>query len=224
METPNRRRLNDGLWQPLERPLLQWLVARLPAQVTPDQLTALGLFGASIAFVGYTLSNWHPGFLWLATGGIMINWFGDSLDGTLARSRRIERPRYGFFIDHTTDLYAEIFFALGIGLTPYVRFEVACLALIAYLVMAVYTFVRANVLGTLQIAFNGVGPTEVRVGMIVLNTWMLIAPPRPVATLWAPLTAIDFVILASAASVAVVATVLIRRDAQRLAVEDPPRS
>ncbi len=219
-----RRRLNEGLWQPLERPLLRWLVARLPPQITPDQLTALGLAGSATAFLGYPLSRWHPGFLWLATAGIIINWFGDSLDGTLARARRIERPRYGFFIDHTTDLYAEIFFALGIGLTPYVRFEVACLALIAYLVMAVYTFVRANVLGTLQIAFNGVGPTEVRVGMIVLNTWMFVAPPRPVATLWAPLTAIDFVILASAASVAVVATVLIRRDARLLAVEDPPRS
>ncbi len=60
----------------------------------------------------------------MATAGLIVNWFGDSLDGTVARFRKIERPRYGFFIDHTTDLFSEVFFALGLGLSPYVRFEV----------------------------------------------------------------------------------------------------
>jgi archaetidylinositol phosphate synthase len=224
MTLQERRRLNEGLWQPIERPLLQWLAARLPARMTPDDLTAIGLTGAAAAFAGYALSRWHPGFLWLATAGVVINWFGDSLDGTVARLRKTERPRYGFFIDHTTDLFAQVLLALGLGLSPYVRFEVACLALIAYLVVAVYTFVRTNVFGVLQIAFNGIGPTEVRVGMILLNLWFFMAAPGPVVTWWAPLSAIDLLILASAAVVFVAVAVSIRRDGQRLAAEDPPRT
>jgi phosphatidylglycerophosphate synthase len=224
MTPQDRRRLNEGLWQPLERPVLQWLAAHLPMRATPDDFTAIGLLGAVVTFFGYALSRWHPGFLWLATAGLVINWFGDSLDGTVARFRKIERPRYGFFVDHTTDLFAEVFFALGLGLSPYVRFEVACLALIAYLLVAVYTFVRTNVFGTLQIAFNGIGPTEVRVGMIMLNTWLFLAPPGPIVIWWAPLSAIDVLILASVAVVLIFLIASIRRDARRLAVEDPPRT
>jgi archaetidylinositol phosphate synthase len=223
MMTETPRRLNDGLLQPLERPLLQWLAARLPARIAPDHLTAVGLGGACVAFCGYALSSRHPGYLLLATAGLVLNWFGDSLDGTVARFRKIERRRYGFFVDHTTDLFAEIFFALGLGLSPFVRFEVACLALNTYLFVAVYTFVRTNVFGTLQISFNGTGPTEVRAGMILLNLWMYLAPPRPIVTLWAPLSAIDLFILAIAGLVFATTTVAIRRDALQLAAEDPPR-
>jgi phosphatidylglycerophosphate synthase len=218
-----RRRLNEGLSQPLERPLLQWLAAGLPARMTSDDLTAIGLCGAAVSFAGYALSRWHPGFLWLATAGLIVNWFGDSLDGTVARLRKAERPRYGFFIDHTTDVFAQVMLALGLGLSSYVRFEVACLALIAYLVVAVYTFVRTNVFGVLQIAFNGIGPTEVRIGMILLNLWFFMAKPGPVVDWWAPLSAPDLFILASAAAVFVTVAVSIRRDGQRLAAEDPPR-
>ena len=222
--TPQKRRLNEGLWQPLEQPILQWLATRLPARATPDHLTATGLAGAMVAFFGYALSRWYPGFLWLATAGLVVNWLGDSLDGTVARYRTIERPRYGFFIDHTTDLFSQVFLALGLGLSSYVRFEVACLALIVYLLVAVYTFVRTNVFGTLQIAFGGIGPTEVRVGMILLNTWLFLAPPAPIVVWWAPLSAVDVVILASTALAFIFLVISMRRDAQRLAVEDPPRT
>jgi archaetidylinositol phosphate synthase len=224
MTVQDQRRLNDSLWQPLERPVLQWLAARLPVRMTSDDLTAIGLGGAVAAFFGYALSRWHPDFLWLATAGLIVNWFGDSLDGTIARLRKAERPRYGFFVDHTTDLFAQVFLALGLGLSSYIRFEVACLALIAYLVVAVYTFVRTNVFGVLQIAFNGIGPTEVRVGMILLNLWFFLAKPVPVVEWWAPLSAVDLLILASVAAVFVSLIVSIRRDGQRLAAEDPPRS
>jgi archaetidylinositol phosphate synthase len=220
----DQRRLNEGLLQPLERPLLQWLATRLPTRMTSDDLTAIGLTGAAVAFAGYALSRWHPGFLWLATAGLIVNWFGDSLDGTVARLRKAERPRYGFFIDHTTDVFAQVLLALGLGLSSYVRFEIACLALIAYLVVAVYTFVRTNVFGVLQIAFNGIGPTEVRIGMIFLNLRFFMARPEPIVDWWAPLSAIDLLILASAAAVLVFVAVSIRRDGQRLAAEDPPRA
>lgn len=221
MQPPPRRRVNDGWLQPLERPALRWLAARMPPRVVPDHLTAIGLAGSVVVFVGYVLSARDPAFLWLANTGLIVNWFGDSLDGTLARYRHIERPRYGFFIDHTTDLLTETLFALGLGLSSYVRFEVACLALIVYLLTAVFIFVRAQASGLLQIAMFGVGPTEVRVGMIVLNIAMLLAPPKPILTLWAPLSAVDLAVLASTAIGFGSFLVSIRREARRLALEDP---
>jgi archaetidylinositol phosphate synthase len=135
--------------------------------------------------------------------------------------RQIERPRYGFFIDHTTDLFTEALFALGLGLSPYVRFDVACLALIVYLMMAAFTFVRTCVTGKLQIAFYGVGLTEMRVVMIILNISMFVVPPKPVMTLWAPLSVVDLSILAVTAAGFVSCVVVIRRETRRLAREDP---
>jgi archaetidylinositol phosphate synthase len=216
-----RSRLNEGLLQPLERPTLQWLVARIPARVSPDQLTVIGIAGSVIVFVGYVLSSFDAVFLWLASAGLVVNWFGDSLDGTLARYRRIERPRYGFFIDHTTDLLTEVMLALGLGLSSYVRFEIACLALIAYLLMSVFTFVKTVVSDTLQISFLGIGPTEVRIGLIVLNLSMLVFPPKPIIVLWAPLSLPDLSVLTCAGITFGLFLISIRQEARRLALEDP---
>ena len=126
----------------------------MPPRVTPDQLTVLGLVGSAIVFTGYVLSSHDPGFLWLANFGLFVNWVGDSMDGTLARYRKIERPKYGFFLDHTTDLLTEVMFALGLGLSSFVRFEIACLALIVYLLMAAFIFLRAQVSGLMQITIS----------------------------------------------------------------------
>jgi archaetidylinositol phosphate synthase len=217
-----RERLNDGLLQGLERPALRWLAVRLPPWVTPDQLTAVGLAGSAIVFIGYVLSSRDAAFVWLADVGLVVNWFGDSLDGTLARFRQIERPRYGYFIDKTTDLLTEVMFALGLGLSSFVRFEVACLALISYLLMAVFTFVKAQVSGTMLMSFGRIGPTEVRVGMVMLNAWMFFVHPRPIVVLWAPLSLTDLCVLAAAAVGFVLFLVAIRTEARRLALEDPP--
>jgi phosphatidylglycerophosphate synthase len=215
------RRLNDGLLQPLERPVLRWLVSRIPSRVTPDQLTLIGLVGSVIVFIGYVLCPVDAAFLWLANAGLVVNWFGDSLDGTLARFRGIERVRYGFFIDHTTDLLTQVMFAFGLGLSSYVRFEVACLALIAYLLLAVRTFIRTIVSGKMQLAFVGIGPTEVRVGMIILNLSMWLMPPKPILVLWAPLSVFDLSVLASSAITVVFFLIAIRKEARQLALEDP---
>jgi phosphatidylglycerophosphate synthase len=221
MQAPPRSRLNEGLLQVVERPALRWMAAHMPTRVTPDQLTATGLAGSVVVFLGYVLSAHDSAFLWLASLGLVINWFGDSMDGSLARFRKIERPKYGFFIDHTTDLLTEVLFALGLGLSSYVRFEIACLALIVYLMTAVFIFVRSQVSGLLQIAFFGVGPTEVRLGMIILNTAMFWVPPKPVLTLWAPLSVVDLAVLASTALAFAGFLVSIRQEARRLALEDP---
>lgn len=164
------KRVNDTLLGPLERPALAWLVARMPPWMTPDILTAIGVSGSLVIFLGYVLTHYHHGFLWLASLGFVINWFGDSLDGTLARYRDIQRPRYGFFIDHTMDAVSECLIFIGLGISPYVRLEIACLALIGYLLLSVLTYVRTCVDGVFKISYTGLGPTEIRAIAILANT------------------------------------------------------
>ena len=166
-------RVNDILLGPLERPALRWLAAHMPAWVSPDRLTVIGVLGAAIILLGYLLSAVNPGFLWLASAGFVANWFGDSLDGTLARFRHIEKPKYGFFVDHTTDAVGQVMIFLGLGLTPHVSFTVASLALIAYLILSVLAYVRTCVAGEFKISYGRLGPTEIRVLAILLNTAML---------------------------------------------------
>ena len=101
-------RINTAWVIPLERPFLAWLVTKLPAAVKPDHLTITGFIGAVLCGISYAASWLSPNFLWLASAGLVINWFGDSLDGTLARYRKIERPRYGFFVDSTLDLLSQL--------------------------------------------------------------------------------------------------------------------
>jgi phosphatidylglycerophosphate synthase len=168
----DHKRVNDILLGPLERPALQWLAAHLPEWVTPDMMTVTGIIGALVITLGYGLSRYHPTFLWLSTLGFIINWFGDSLDGTLARYRHIERPKYGFYIDHVTDVLTEIIIILGMGLSPYISFSVASMCCISYIAMSVLVYVRMNVMGEFKISYSKLGPTEVRVLAIGLNTAM----------------------------------------------------
>jgi archaetidylinositol phosphate synthase len=175
------QRVNDILLGPLERPALKWLAVHMPAWVTPDLCTVIGMIGAVVIMISYALSLIHPNFLWLASLGFVINWFGDSLDGTLARHRQIERPRYGFFVDHTTDALNEAMMLLGLGLTPYIRFDLACLALSVYLLHSVLVFVRTCITGEFKISYSKVGPTELRVLVILLNTAMYFGGLRVVS-------------------------------------------
>ena len=166
----SHQRINNIILGPLERPALQWLAARMPAWVTPDSLTGLALAASLLIFAGYVLTNLDKGFLWLASLGFVINWFGDSLDGTLARFRHIERPRYGFFIDHTLDAFSEVLIFMGVGLSPYVSFNIACVALVGYLMLAIMVYITTYVNGVFRISYIKLGPTEMRVIAILANT------------------------------------------------------
>lgn len=179
--------MNDILLGPLERPALRWLAAHLPGWVTPDICTGIGVFGSVVIAISYALSGWSRNFLWLASLGFIINWFGDSLDGTLARFRNIERPIYGFFIDHTVDAINEVLIFLGLGLTPYVSFNIASLALIAYLLLSVLVYVRTCVVGEFKISYGKLGPTEIRALAILLNMGMYFGGVNFLTTLsWDP--------------------------------------
>jgi phosphatidylglycerophosphate synthase len=166
----SHQRVLDTFTGPVERPVLRWLAAHLPSWVTPDFLTAVGVTGGVVILFGYWLSGVDRNFLWLVNLGFVINWFGDSLDGTLARYRHIERPVYGFYIDHAVDAYVEIMIFLGLGLSPYVRFDLAALALVGYLLLSVLVYVRTCVKGEFVISYGKLGPTEVRLLAMMANT------------------------------------------------------
>lgn len=188
----HHRRVNDILLGPLERPTLKWLAVHMPVWVTPDICTLIGVLGSLSITLSYLLSNYDRTFLWLASLGFIINWLGDSLDGTLARYRKIERPVFGFFVDHVTDAFSVTVIFLGLGLTPYVSFNVACLTLIAYLLLCVLVFVRTSVVGEFKISYGKLGPTEIRALAILLNTVMYFGGVITFSGMLGPIGQINF--------------------------------
>lgn len=164
-----------------ERRLLTWICGRLPRWVTPDGLTLLGFAGALLVFAGYALSRNASPWLWLAILGYVVHWFGDSLDGSLARHRLIERPLYGYFLDHNIDAIGNFIGMAGLGLTRFVRMDVALFALAGYLILSIHVFLRMRATGELQLSFLLGGPTELRLGLVALTLGMLWIGPLPIA-------------------------------------------
>jgi len=184
-----------------EKRLLVWLAARLPEAVTPDHLTMTGIAGAALCGLGYGASGRSPLFLWVAIAGLLINWFGDSLDGSLARHRGIERHQYGFFIDHTTDIVSQVFIFFGLGASPYMRLDIAFLALLSYWMAALLTFIRAVATQIFQISYFGIGPTEIRLGLIAYTLVLLTLGPMEFTTRFGVVAPISVIVVCIAAGV-----------------------
>lgn len=160
-----------------ERRLLNWICPRLPAWVTPDQLTTLGFLGAVIVATGYMLSWIDDEWLGLCLVGYIVNWFGDSLDGSLARWRRIERPRYGYFVDHSIDAVGTLLMVGAIGAGPYMRLDVALMAVIGYFLLSIHTFLAAKVVGEFRLSYMAGGPTELRLMLMAMTVTMALVGP-----------------------------------------------
>jgi archaetidylinositol phosphate synthase len=156
---------------------LNAICARLPLWWTPDRLTALGFAGAMLVAIGYVASNFSAKWLWLSVLGYLLNWFGDSLDGSVARYRKIERPNYGYFIDHSLDALSNMVLILGMGLSPYLRMDTALLGLSGYLLLSIHTFISAKIFGVMNLTYLGGGPTEVRIMLIILTICMYFFGP-----------------------------------------------
>lgn len=165
-------RINDSFLAAAERRILADLVRRLPAAATPDRLTALGLVGAGLTAAGFLACRWSFGGLILVVGGLFLNWFGDSLDGTLARYRQIERLHYGYFIDHSADLIAHTLIIVGLGLSPFFTIPSALLVLSLYLLMSSYTYLRVVTESVHRLSYGGMGATEFR---LLVAGWALFA-------------------------------------------------
>lgn len=160
-----------------ERRILTWLCGTMPPAMTPDRLTAIGMAGAALVFIGYVCSNFGAGWLALALAGYAVQWFGDSLDGSLARYRKIERPSYGYFLDHSCDGLANLMIVLGIGLSPFVGMNVALIALAGYFLMSMHAFLAARVIGELRLSYMAAGPTELRLFLMLLTVAMMFDDP-----------------------------------------------
>lgn len=178
-----KRRVNDIALARFERWALPRMAERMPAWVTPDTLTLVAFFGAVLAFVGYAFAGANLALLHLASFGLALHWWGDSLDGTLARVRQIRRERYGFYVDHICDVASVALLFGGLGAGPLMRLDLA-LALCAVVLM-LFNLVNLVTISrdVFKISFAGVGPTEGRLGIIIANTglWLAGNPPLTVA-------------------------------------------
>jgi len=153
-----------------ERRVLHALAARVPRMIRSNHLTALGVVGAAGAGAAYALTNYHPAWLWVASLMLVVNWLGDSLDGTLARVRGTQRPKYGYYLDHVVDAFSTAMIGVGIGLSPYVYLGLALGIVVVYLAMSINVYLESTVFGVFKISYGRLGPTEVRLILILLNT------------------------------------------------------
>ena len=175
-ETKQSARIQTSLLNPSEKVILRALARRIPLFVTSDHLTAIGVVGAVIVLVGYALTTYSPAWLWLANAGFFINWFGDSLDGTLARFRNQQRPLYGFYIDHNLDCVCAFLMVLGAGMSAYMSLTVALLIIVPYFMLDVFVMINAHLKNEFQLTFAKLGPTELRLIIILVNACFFFFP------------------------------------------------
>jgi phosphatidylglycerophosphate synthase len=174
MPTESREtRVHGSLLAAAEKRLLIWMAGRLPRWVTSDQLTALGAAALLAAGFCYAAGRSHPAALAAVVGLLAINWFGDSLDGTLARVRRIERPRYGFYVDHVLDAVGILFLMAGLVAGGYMSLAIGAGFLVAYYLLTIEIALATHALGTFRLSYWKVGPTELRI-ILAAGTLLLL--------------------------------------------------
>ncbi len=161
---------------PVEQRTLSWLAHRMPGWINSDHLTGLALIAMLLAGCSYWLASVTPVGLLLAVVCLAVNWFGDSLDGTLARVRGHQRPRYGFYVDHLVDAFGALFLFEGLALSGHMSPFVAAALLVAYLMLLVETFLATYTLRTFKLSYFKVGPTELRILLAIGNMVLLVHP------------------------------------------------
>lgn len=175
-ERKQSERIQTSLLNPGEKVVLGAIVRKLPSWVTSDQLTGLGVVGALMIAIGYALTYLRPEWLWLANLGFFVNWFGDSLDGTLARHRNQQRPLYGFYIDHNLDCVCTFLMVAGAGMSAYMSLWSSLLIIVPYLMLDVFVMINAHLKNEFRLTFAKLGPTELRLIIVVANSVLYFSP------------------------------------------------
>ena len=170
------RRVNRSLTASVERRSLQWMAERLPAWVSSDQLTLLGLGSQVGAGVCYALAKYNRFALLVVILCIVLNWFGDSMDGTLARVRKQQRPRYGFYVDHMVDIFGSVAMMCGLGYSGFLHWQTAIAMLIAFLLLSSESYLATYTLSCFELSQGIFGPTEIRILLIIGNLALLHSP------------------------------------------------
>jgi phosphatidylglycerophosphate synthase len=207
-----------GITGSLEKRALLWLAARLPSRIDSDHLTALGFASTLAAGLMYAASASHPWMVLLVNAALLANWFGDSLDGTLARFRGRSRPRYGFYVDHLVDSIGVVALVLGLAASGLMAPMVAGALVVAYLLLSIEIFLATYTLARFKIAYGGLGGTELRIALALVNVAVFLWPgPLPLGV-----RLFDAVGVLVTAALGVAFTVSAVRNATRLRDEEAP--
>lgn len=221
-------RIQTSLLNGVERKALVWMAERMPRWGTSDMLSAVGALGAVIVAAGYILASVNINFLWLSSFGYVVHWFGDSMDGSLARVRKTQRPIYGFYLDHTLDAVTEFIMFFGAGMSHLLRLDIAMMVFVAYLLMTLNVTINSHLKSEFRLTYAKLGPTEFRLLMIILNTLLIyIAPLREFSTVIIcagrslTLSGLDIVALCIFLILMVIYTCTVISDARGYAKADP---
>jgi archaetidylinositol phosphate synthase len=204
-----------------EKRLLTWIAGRLPRWILPDDLTILGVLAAFGICAAYQLANDSLDWLWIASLLLIVQWFGDSLDGTLARVRKIERPTYGYYIDHLVDALATAAIGIGLGLSPLMLLSIGTLIVVAYLILSINVYLESYAFGRFSIGYGLIGPTEVRLILIALNTIVALGAGLDFVVVDLQLTVFDVIGLAIATVMIVLLVGRAARNLRELARKEP---
>ena len=175
-EFRNATRTQESILSPLEKKFLIWMATRMLASIGPDHLTILGFVGQIMAGVFYSQVHRWPSFFYFVNFCIFVNWFGDSLDGTVARVRNKQRPRYGFYVDHIIDVMGAFALMTGLGFSGYITPMVAAALLVCFLMFSAETYLSSYAVGTFKLSYFKFSPTEIRVLLIVGNMFAVTRP------------------------------------------------
>ncbi len=214
----NALRIQESLSAGLERKVLTWMAERIPPAINSDHLTLLGSVSMLLAGTSYAMARWNRWGLILATLCLALNWFGDSLDGTLARVRNRQRPRYGFYLDHVLDTFGAFFLVAGVAISGYIDWRIAAGMLVAFLMLSIEVYLATYTLGSFRLSFWKFGPTEGRILLALGNITLLVRPNAGI--LGSPYRLFDVGGLVAITGMAVMLLVATLRHAARLYREE----
>ncbi len=177
VEFKSAARIQGSVTAAKEKELLIWMAKRTPRWVTADHLTLLGFVAQFLAGFSYALSRWNRAALFAVIFFIALNWLGDSLDGTVARVRNQQRPRYGFYVDHMVDTFGASFLMVGLAVSGYLHWQVALAMLIAFLVLSIETYLATYCVERFELSHGIFGPTEIRI-LLIIGTLALYFHPH----------------------------------------------
>ena len=169
-------RIHTALTAKLEKRLLLWMARNTPAAVQPDHLTALGFISQVAAGAAYAIASQQPKALWLVNVFLFLNWLGDSLDGTLARVRNQQRPRYGFYVDHIADTFGALALMTGLAYSGFLHPAIAAGMLVGFYILSIESYLTTYTIGRFHLSHGPFGPTEIRILLATGNAVLLSHP------------------------------------------------
>ena len=181
MKFVNAVRVHDALTARVEKRVLVWLANRMPRAIHSDHLTALAQVAQVLAGAAYAAASHDSRALWLVNVFLALNWFGDSLDGTLARIRNQQRPRYGFYVDHVADTFGAFALLAGLGFSGYVHWPIAAGMLVCFYALAIESYLATYTIGRFHVSHGLFGPTEIRLLLAAGNIYAWMHPHVNVA-------------------------------------------